>query len=73
MLGWAFDQDGVLLSTAFNERLTAPPLIVPAERPTIIMGAGAVKAPAIRAALRGRLANGLITDETTAARVLDLD
>jgi DNA-binding transcriptional regulator LsrR (DeoR family) len=37
------------------------------------MGAGAAKAPAIRAALRGRLANGLITDETTAARVLELD
>jgi DNA-binding transcriptional regulator LsrR (DeoR family) len=73
MLGWAFDQEGALLSTSFNERLTAPPLIVPAERPTIIMGAGAAKAPAIRAALHGRLANGLITDETTAARVLALD
>ena len=50
MLGWAFDQEGVLLSTPFNERLTAPPLIVPVEKPSIIMGAGAAKAPAIRAA-----------------------
>lgn len=73
MLGWAFDQNGDLLTTTFNERLTAPPLVVPAKAPTIIMGAGSAKAPAIRAALRGRLANGLITDETTAARILALD
>jgi DNA-binding transcriptional regulator LsrR (DeoR family) len=46
---------------------------VPVEKPTIIMGAGAAKAPAIRAALLGRLANGLITEETTAARVLELN
>jgi hypothetical protein len=39
-LGWGFDQNGVLLPTPFNERLTAPPLIVPAEKPTIIMGGG---------------------------------
>jgi DNA-binding transcriptional regulator LsrR (DeoR family) len=70
MRGWTFDAEGRLLSGGFHDRLTAIPITVPADHVAVIAGAGAAKAPAIRAALAGRLANGIVTDEPTAALVL---
>ncbi|WP_029010184.1 sugar-binding transcriptional regulator [Azospirillum halopraeferens] len=70
ILGWAFDDGGRLLATGSNARLTAHRLPPPADRPIIIVGAGPGKLPALRAALHGRLASGLITDEATAAAIL---
>ena len=44
---------------------------VPAEALTIGAAVGSAKVAAIRAALRGKLINGLITDEATASAILN--
>jgi DNA-binding transcriptional regulator LsrR (DeoR family) len=70
ILSWSFNRDGILLTEGVNRRITAVPPPFPADRPTIIVGAGPAKVAPIRAALTGRLANGLITDEATALRAV---
>jgi DNA-binding transcriptional regulator LsrR (DeoR family) len=50
--------------------LTSIPPQVPAEALTIGAAVGPAKVSAIRAALKGRLINGLITDEATASAIL---
>lgn len=69
--GSAFDADGRLIRTPIGERLTAIPLERPLRRLTIGVAGGASKAPAIRAALKGGLISGLITDEAAARSVLE--
>jgi len=68
--GWAYDAKGRLIKGGTNRRLTSIPPQVPAQTATIAAAIGQAKVPAIRAALAGRLVNGLITDETTARAVL---
>jgi DNA-binding transcriptional regulator LsrR (DeoR family) len=68
--GWAFDAKGRLIKGGTNRRLTSIPPEVPAKATTIAAALGPAKIPAIRAALAGRLINGLITDEATAHAVL---
>jgi len=46
------------------------PLPVPAKALTVAAAVGRSKLPGIRAALRGRMINGLITDEATAQALL---
>jgi DNA-binding transcriptional regulator LsrR (DeoR family) len=69
--GWAYDVKGRLIKGGTNRRLTSIPLQAPAETTTIAAAVGPAKVPAIKAALAGRLINGLITDEATARAVLD--
>jgi DNA-binding transcriptional regulator LsrR (DeoR family) len=69
--GWAYDAKGRLIKGGANRRLTSIPPQVPAETATIAAVVGSAKVPAIKAALAGRLINGLITDEATARAVLD--
>jgi DNA-binding transcriptional regulator LsrR (DeoR family) len=69
--GWAYDAKGRLIKGGTNKRLTSIPPQMPAETTTIAAALGHAKVPAIRAALAGRLVNGLITDEATAQAVLD--
>ena len=69
--GWAFDARGRLIKGGTNRRLTSIPPQVPAAAATIGAAVGRAKVPDIKAALAGRLINGLITDETTARAVLD--
>jgi DNA-binding transcriptional regulator LsrR (DeoR family) len=64
--GWAYDADGRVIKAGTNRRLTSIPPDVPARAMTIAAALGPAKTPAIRAALAGRLINGLITDEATA-------
>jgi DNA-binding transcriptional regulator LsrR (DeoR family) len=68
--GWAFDAKGRLIKGGTNRRLTSIPPQVPAKATTIAAALGSAKVPAIRAALAGRLINGLITDESTARAIL---
>jgi DNA-binding transcriptional regulator LsrR (DeoR family) len=68
--GWAFDAKGRLIKGGTNRRLTSIPPQVPAKATTIAAAVGQAKVPAIRAALAGRLINGLITDESTARAIL---
>jgi len=68
--GWAFDAQGRIIKGGTNARLTSVPPRVPAEALTIGAAVGPAKVSAIRAALKGRLINGLITDEATASIIL---
>jgi DNA-binding transcriptional regulator LsrR (DeoR family) len=68
--GWAFDAKGRLIRGGTNTRLTSIPPQIPARSTTIAAAVGTAKVPAIRAALAGRLINGLITDEATARAIL---
>jgi DNA-binding transcriptional regulator LsrR (DeoR family) len=69
--GWAYDAKGKLIKGGTNKRLTSIPPEVPAQATTIGAALGQAKVPAIRAALNGRLVNGLITDEATARALLE--
>jgi DNA-binding transcriptional regulator LsrR (DeoR family) len=73
LLGCAISADGVIVDAGYHDRLTSFIRTGPADRPTTIVASGVHRAPAIRAALRGRLANSLITDESTAHLVLDMN
>ncbi|MCC8958638.1 sugar-binding transcriptional regulator [Bradyrhizobium sp. Pear77] len=69
--GWAYDTKGRLIKGGTNKRLTSIPPQIPAVSTTIAAAVGAAKVPSIKAALAGRVINGLITDEATARAVLD--
>jgi DNA-binding transcriptional regulator LsrR (DeoR family) len=70
--GWAFDAAGRIIEGGTNERLTSVPREIPAQRLTVGVAQGTGKVVSIRAALKGRVINGLITNETTARSLLDL-
>ena len=70
LTGWAFDADGRIIDGGTNRRLTSIPPRVPAAALTIGAAVGKAKVSAIQAALKGRLINGLITDEATASAIL---
>jgi DNA-binding transcriptional regulator LsrR (DeoR family) len=70
LTGWAFDSGGQFIDGGTNRRLTSVPHPVPAAALTVAAALGPAKVPAILAALKGRLINGLITDEATATAIL---
>jgi len=70
IIGWAFDAAGRVLDGGSNQRVMSIPLQVPATALTVGAAVGPAKTSAILAALRGRLLNGLITDEATAEALL---
>ena len=70
LTGWAFDAQGRIIDGGTNRRLTSIPPQVPAKARTIGAALGSAKVSAIRAALKGRLINGLVTDEATASAIL---
>ena len=67
---WVYDRDGNLLDCAHNQIVASAPLPRSAEGLVIGVAVGKAKVPAIHAALRGKLINGLITSEATAERIL---
>jgi DNA-binding transcriptional regulator LsrR (DeoR family) len=68
--GWAYDAEGRLVEGLTNERVASAPIPSRENGLVVALAMGASKAPAIRAALTRRLANGLISDERTAALLL---
>lgn len=68
---WVYDRQGRVMDCAFNARVASAPLPRAAERPVIAVATGEAKLPAIRAALAGKLVNGLITSEATASKLLN--
>ncbi len=70
---WVYDRGGKVLDCDFNHRVASAPLPRSADRLVVGLAAGPEKADAIAAALRGRLINGLITDEATAEALLARD
>ena len=69
---WVYDGDGHVMHCGHNSRVTSAPLPRAVEQPVIAVAVGEAKVQAIRAALRGHLINGLITNEVTAERLLAL-
>lgn len=67
---WVYDDRGRIIDCAFNRRVASAPLPVGGDQPMVAVASGQTKLPAIRAALAGRLINGLITSEATAERLL---
>jgi DNA-binding transcriptional regulator LsrR (DeoR family) len=70
IVGWAYDDQGALISGQTNDRVASVPLRQPAVRPIIGVARGSNKVRAIRGALEGRRITCLITDETRAATLL---
>ena len=70
LTGWAFDAHGQILEGGTNLRLTSVPHRVSADALTVGAAVGPSKVAAIRAALKGRMLSGLITDEMTAKALL---
>lgn len=70
IIGWAFDDEGRVIEGGSNLRLTSVPHASPIVGLAIGVAAGTAKVGPIRAALKGRILNGLITDETTARAIL---
>ncbi|PRD43798.1 DNA-binding transcriptional regulator [Phyllobacterium phragmitis] len=70
ILGWSFDSEGRMLEGLTNERVASAPIPSGGNSLVIALAKGAKKRPAIAAAVKGHLINGLITDEATAAALL---
>lgn len=71
IVGWAFDAEGTLITGITNERVASAP--IPSSDGSLVIAAamGPRKLPGIAAAIRRRIVNGLITDEQTAASLLE--
>lgn len=68
--GWFFDGDGQIMNNPINDRVASVP-VPPRETCTVVgIAQGRKKSPAILAALRGGLLNGVITDEQSAEYLL---
>lgn len=68
--GWVYDHDGRFLDNAINDRVASVP--IPSRETSSVIGIaqGRKKFTAISAALRGKIVNGIITDEATAEQLL---
>jgi DNA-binding transcriptional regulator LsrR (DeoR family) len=68
--GWAFNAAGEILQQGTNTRITSVPPQPGSARPRICVACGPAKIEPLRAALAGRVMNGVVTDESTAAALL---
>ncbi len=71
--GWTFNAEGQFISHALSELLTSVPLSTLPKGSLIAIAGGRSKLRAMRAALQGGLVGGLVTDEWTAARLLETE
>jgi DNA-binding transcriptional regulator LsrR (DeoR family) len=68
--GWVFDAEGRFLDRGTNLRVTSVPPEPGISRLRICIGQGTAKIAPLRAALSGKIVNGLVTDEDTARALL---
>ncbi|HEV7415157.1 sugar-binding transcriptional regulator [Tianweitania sediminis] len=70
ILGWTFDRHGCLISGLTNDRVASAP--IPSRERSLVIGIamGERKQQAVLAAAKGKLINGLVTDEATAQSLL---
>ncbi|WP_062015146.1 sugar-binding transcriptional regulator [Aureimonas sp. AU4] len=71
VLGGAINMSGELIRNGYVERLTSFHPQPSSRQPVLIVSSGMIRVPAIYAALTGKLANALITDEQTARGILN--
>ncbi|MEX3006925.1 sugar-binding transcriptional regulator [Hoeflea sp. TYP-13] len=67
---WVYDESGALIKGLTNDRVTSAPLQKNPDHLRCGIAAGRSKVKAIKAAMKGRLINGLITNEATAEQLL---
>lgn len=68
--GWVFDESGAYLETPGSTRNGGVQIVPRLMRPAIGVAAGPSKVPAIRAALKAGILNGIVTDESSARAIL---
>ena len=68
--GWVFDDAGAYLETPGSTRNGGVQIVPRLPRPAIGVAAGPSKVPAIRAALKAGILNGIVTDESSARAIL---
>ena len=68
--GWVFDSEGRYLELGTNDRTGGVRVAQGLRRPSIGIAAGPSKIPAIHAAIKSHIINGLVTDEATALALL---
>lgn len=71
IIGWAFNHEGQLIDGLTNDRVLSVPMEQPAMKKVIGVAMAIPRFRAIKGAMRGRLINGLITNETMAGLLLD--
>jgi DNA-binding transcriptional regulator LsrR (DeoR family) len=71
IIGWSYDARGVLVEGLTNDRVLSVPLDKPAVRRVIGVAMAVPRLKAIKGALRGRLINGLVTNERIAELLLE--
>lgn len=70
IVGGVFDREGRYIDTETTRLIGSFRIPAGREQPVIAIAAGLSKIPAMRAALKGQLINGLVTDESTARALL---
>lgn len=70
IISWVYDRDGKLIDGLLNDRVASAPLATDASRPIVGIAAGEAKVQALLGALRGKLINVLITNESTAEQLI---
>ena len=70
IISWVYDAQGRVMECDHNRRVASAPLPRASGRPVVAVVVGEAKAAAVRAALQGKLVNGLITNEAMAERLL---
>ena len=68
--GWAFDHMGELIEGLTNDRVLSVPMEKPATRKVIGVAMAVPRLRAVKGAMRGKLINGLITNEQMAELLL---
>ncbi len=71
LMSRSFDRQGAVIHNDVTARLTALPIIAHPRRDVLLVASGQRKLPALTAALRGGFATALVTDERTAALLLE--
>ncbi len=73
IISWPFDSNGTLYEQALTDHLLSVPLEKQPERLIYGVAAGMQKVSAIHGALKGKLINGLITNEYTAEQIMKMN
>jgi DNA-binding transcriptional regulator LsrR (DeoR family) len=67
---WVYDEEGRLMECEHNHLVASSPIPHASDALVVAVAVGDAKVPALRAALRGRLVSGLVTNEATAELLL---
>lgn len=70
--GWIYDREGQLLGNSINDRVASVPIPSREKSSVIGIAQGKKKLAAISGALKGKIINGIITDEATAEQLLSV-